>query len=361
MELRQGGADPLELRQHAAALRLGRMRREHELDAEVPQQRGHLAAGDAALPERGHRLADGLGIGSGCLLPRALPELLDPVDLLGQVDEVEVEGEGGGDRPGRGGRQGRHAPRPAPAAPASPARRAFARARIRSSASKSATDSCSRKTAPSVSPSRWMVAERSAGPGPVTLTPGSGRTAASGGPPSPAREWPRGHDAIASRASTSYAGQPGDPRPDLTGTVGRRADPARSPPGSPRAGRRPPPGWLLASRAAIGYPAATGAGAVTGSPARPSGRRAWGRDTHASHHVQARCCGWTPAAPGRAGGDPRGLRPGLPGAHPDRDQRGDQHGHPAGAVRQERRALRESRAERPRPSTWSTTPRPCRA
>ena len=144
VELRQGRGDPLELREHAAALRLGRVRREHELDAEVPQQRGHLVAGDAAPPERGDRLADGLADRLRRLLPGPPPELLDPMDLLGQVDEVEVEGEGGGDRrgpwraagtrrPARAWRRQRCRPRGAPsrgrgsaprprAGPATPAR-----------------------------------------------------------------------------------------------------------------------------------------------------------------------------------------------------------------------------------------------
>jgi hypothetical protein len=72
------------LREHAATLRLGRVRREHELDAQVPQQRGHLVAGDAAPAERRDGLADGLADRLRRLLPGPPPELLDPVDLLGR-------------------------------------------------------------------------------------------------------------------------------------------------------------------------------------------------------------------------------------------------------------------------------------
>jgi hypothetical protein len=107
VEVGQGGGDALELREHAPALGLGRVCGDHELDPQGLQQGRHLVAGDAAPAELGHGLADGLADRPRGQLPGTPPKLLDPVDLFGQVDEIEVEREGGRDRARRVGQERR--------------------------------------------------------------------------------------------------------------------------------------------------------------------------------------------------------------------------------------------------------------
>ena len=66
VELAQVLADALQLRQDRAALRFGGMRREHQFDAQLIEQRRHLLARHAVLlqlPDRvGDRFTDRVGV-----------------------------------------------------------------------------------------------------------------------------------------------------------------------------------------------------------------------------------------------------------------------------------------------------------
>ncbi len=89
-------ADALELREHGAALGLGGVRGQDQLDPERGEQGRHARGIDAPRPEQADRLADRLPDGSGMLGPLAGAEGLDAVHFLGEVDQVEVDREGGG-------------------------------------------------------------------------------------------------------------------------------------------------------------------------------------------------------------------------------------------------------------------------
>ena len=86
-------ADALELREHGAALGLGRMRGEHQLDPEGAEECRHPLGRDAPaldLPDRGaDRLADRRGVGASL----ALAQGADALRFLGQVHQIEVHGE----------------------------------------------------------------------------------------------------------------------------------------------------------------------------------------------------------------------------------------------------------------------------
>ena len=92
-------AHALELGQDGAALGFRRMRGEHQLDPEPVEERGHLPAREAADLEQLHRLSDRLadrGWVKG-LFPGA--QSLDTVPFLGEIDQIEVDGKGGGGGP----------------------------------------------------------------------------------------------------------------------------------------------------------------------------------------------------------------------------------------------------------------------
>ena len=98
----QGLADALELREHGAALRLGRVRGQDQLDAQRRQQRRHpLAVTRRAPAARATASPTDSPIGRRVLGALALAQGLDAVGLLGQVHQVEVDGERG-----RGGPRG---------------------------------------------------------------------------------------------------------------------------------------------------------------------------------------------------------------------------------------------------------------
>ncbi len=101
-------ADAPELGEHRAPLGLGGMRGEHQLDGEAVQERAHRRFPHAARLETSHRFRHALG--RGCRILRAFPvaERGHALRLLGQVDEVEIEREGGGHAPRGQGRQRRH-------------------------------------------------------------------------------------------------------------------------------------------------------------------------------------------------------------------------------------------------------------
>ena len=87
-------ADPAQRGYHGAPARLGRVRGEHQVHAERPEQLGDVFAADlpADLGYRGrqrfpHRLVPGV----------ALPQDADALMLFGQVGQVKVDGEGPGD------------------------------------------------------------------------------------------------------------------------------------------------------------------------------------------------------------------------------------------------------------------------
>ena len=89
--------DPALGDQQRAATRLRGMRGEDRVDLDPREQLPD--AGPAAAPrEPLDRLADGVVDRPSARPPRTRPQHADALPLLGQVDELEVEGEGAGDR-----------------------------------------------------------------------------------------------------------------------------------------------------------------------------------------------------------------------------------------------------------------------
>ncbi len=105
LELAEGVADPLQRREHGAALRFRGMRGEHELDVQLGEEGGHLPAADPPLPEEPDRLADRIADGGGIERALAGAKGLDAMAFLGEIDQVEVHGEGGSGGACRGYRE----------------------------------------------------------------------------------------------------------------------------------------------------------------------------------------------------------------------------------------------------------------
>jgi hypothetical protein len=96
VEEAQGVRDPPLLGEDGPAGGLGGMGGQHRPDLELPHQLLHLVGREPLLLQlphrRGQRLAHGLS--PGARVPSALAEDAHPLLLLGQVDELEVAGEG---------------------------------------------------------------------------------------------------------------------------------------------------------------------------------------------------------------------------------------------------------------------------
>ena len=90
----QGGADGPQLLQNGASLRLRGMGGENHLDGQPVQQLLHAFRRHALSRQGVDGLGDGVGQGAGTspLLPR--PQHPHPLVFLGQVDQMEVGGEG---------------------------------------------------------------------------------------------------------------------------------------------------------------------------------------------------------------------------------------------------------------------------
>ena len=93
--------DPLELREHGPTLGLGGMSRQHQLDPERGDERGHLLGRDSPCLELGDRLSERLVERLRVPGPLALAQDADALPFLGEIHEVEVDGEGRGGGPGR--------------------------------------------------------------------------------------------------------------------------------------------------------------------------------------------------------------------------------------------------------------------
>jgi len=79
------------------------VRGQDQLDAKPAQELRHAPGADSAPREPGDRVADGLGDRRRVLRALAIAQRADAMDLLGEVDQVEVDREGGG-----GGARGVH-------------------------------------------------------------------------------------------------------------------------------------------------------------------------------------------------------------------------------------------------------------
>src|SRR5207247_9253289 len=93
--------DPLELREHGPTLGLGGMSRQHQLDPERGDERGHLRGRDSPCLELGDRVSKRLVERLRVPGPLALAQDADALPFLGEIPEVEVDGEGRGGGPGR--------------------------------------------------------------------------------------------------------------------------------------------------------------------------------------------------------------------------------------------------------------------
>ncbi len=89
---------PLQLIEHGAALGFGRMRGEDQLDGKLVEQRLHRLRRDVAGLEfaqgRADRFAHRRRAGHGVLRAAALAQQPDAMRFLGQVDQLEIDGEG---------------------------------------------------------------------------------------------------------------------------------------------------------------------------------------------------------------------------------------------------------------------------
>ena len=167
VERPQEPGDPLVRGENRPPRRLGRVRGQDELDRDAGGGSPHLVLGDPRVAEPRERLRQGLALHAALALGGA--PAADPVVLLGDVRELEVEGEGpehgrllGGRQPAhRLGELGRRGRVPLPAGPGEaadplleleqrarpPARRARARAGCRAGG-RSRAGRCRRSSGP---------------------------------------------------------------------------------------------------------------------------------------------------------------------------------------------------------------------